>query len=1005
MALQYLFDPNKQFQSIGGVNEVGGFLRVYLNGTDDRAVTYRNFDGGLNEPDIVLDTYGRSVVIVDDTKKYRLEVYNRLGGLMWTISNYKAQGGSGGGSGAQVVVEGTIGEIDVYENTVGGIKYFIASLSSVVKNAIDSLTSAVNGLVVSLGSKKELQIPKSFSGSTTKTPTSITQNENGEMDVNFEDIEFPDYSQRFEKIENEQTVDAKVIAAALNDLNARLDALESEGDNIGDVTADSLNAQNLFVGGVKVKFQQAVKYFDGATNKTVTNISQNENGEITVTYSPIAFPDWTSAINAATDLCEKLANKKTTFSGFETSDTFYPTLKAVVEYLDGRLQNIGGKKITNNGQPFTSDSQLPSSTPYYGQNINTDDYAFVQDTGLASRYTAIVSGSSVSWSLDYEISMPVFTAEQQAAIDSGVNSTKVGNYDAHIANTSNPHGVTYSQVGASPDTHTHQVVINGVTKTIPATGGSPVDLGSYLTSHQDLSNYLTKNGDGSDVTASFTAAGSRNNISTGEILSVIFGKIAKWFSDLKALAFKDKVSDSDISGTIADAHIASASVWNAKQNALPTTGTPSNTFAINISGNAASTDIANVANTLPYGRAAWNGPAQKGDKKVVCINPTELNYNDVMVTLDIYETVAAVGDMFRGKLMIDLRRNSDSTYAYNASYVGKPFRYTTMYVKYDTNSHSVYVIFNKNNDNYVGIKAVVASAQGYQGISAMSNVTLYNNLDIETTTQYTNISITYNYICSVQSAIGSSSTPIYVDEYGIPKPCGTIGFANSAKQLSDYRGTEGQDGYKNIYGGYNSGTGEFGLGISKRESGYTKSSEVNADGMTTTEYIIAAKGFIGPTFSGLANQAVSDSDGNPINTTYAKKISGIYNIDTYLTDGNAFHDVNLRKQLGPRYVHTRGFTPLMMFYGIINFVDIEYADGYNYAAVDFELYNTQQSGTYGTLMASIGMVVPKGTSSIVIPLPFAWNSGSFSPTLYGNFAHRITAGSAVCNAYYYSLPV
>ena len=998
MALQYLFDPNKQFQSIGGVNEVGGFLRVYLNGTDDRAVTYRNFDGGLNEPDIVLDTYGRSVVIVDDTKTYRLEVYNRLGGLMWTISNYKAQGGSGGGSGAQVVVEGTIGEIDVYENTVGGIKYFIASLSSVVKNAIDSLTSAVNGLAVSLGSKKELQIPKSFSGSTTKTPTSITQNENGEMDVNFEDIEFPDYSQRFEKIENEQTVDAKVIAAALNDLNARLDALESEGDNIGDVTADSLNAQNLFVGGVKVKFQQAVKSFDGATNKTVTNISQNENGEMTVTYSPIAFPDWTSAINAATDLCEKLANKKTTFSGFETSDTFYPTLKAVVEYLDGRLQNIGGKKITNNGQPFTSDSQLPSSTPYYGQNINTDDYAFVQDTGLASRYTAIVSGSSVSWSLDYEISMPVFTAEQQAAIDSGVNSTKVGNYDAHIANTSNPHGVTYSQVGASPDTHTHQVVINGVTKTIPATGGSPVDLGSYLTSHQDLSNYLTKNGDGSDVTAYFTAAGSRNNISTGEILSVIFGKIAKWFSDLKALAFKDNVTNSDISGTIADAHIASASTWNGKQNALPTTGTPSSTFAINVSGTSRYSET-----VLPYYVSTDN------DKSWLEVGTYKANNSDEMYTGITFAVKfrSVDGHTQSGFVWISVGEWKSGGGYSNADIVCE---YYTLGRRVKEPSESVKLYVNILGTSVTDGVKIYAYLSGYSNISLTPlnvNKGTYTSsmtyLDAEPATKK---EVTYcNLLRSTYgTAIGSSSTPIYVDEYGIPKPCGTIGFANSAKQLSDYRGTEGQDGYKNIYGGYNVGAGEFGLGISKRENGVIKYTEIGADGITSSGIITAGVGFVG-NLNGVANQAVSDSDGNAINTTYAKKISGIYNIDTYLTDGNAFHDVNLRKQLGPRYVHTRGFTPLMMFYGIINFVDIEYADGYNYAAVDFELYNTQQSGTYGTLMASIGMVVPKGTSSIVIPLPFAWNSGSFSPTLYGNFAHRITAGSAVCNAYYYSLPV
>ena len=169
-------------------------------------------------------------------------------------------------------------------------------------------------------------------------------------------------------------VEGKTIAASLNELNARLSSVEDAQieKNIGDRTADSLDAQSLSVGGVPVKRQQTPKSLNGSTTKTVTGFSQDENGELNATFDDIAFPDWTSAINAAVATCEKLENKKTTFSGFETSNTYYPTLKAVVDYLDGRLQNLGGKKITNNGQPFTSDSQLPSSTPYYGQNINTD---------------------------------------------------------------------------------------------------------------------------------------------------------------------------------------------------------------------------------------------------------------------------------------------------------------------------------------------------------------------------------------------------------------------------------------------------------------------------------------------------------------------------------------------------------------------------------------------------------------------------------------------------------
>lgn len=54
-----------------------------------------------------------------------------------------------------------------------------------------------------------------------------------------------------------------------------------------------------------------------------------------------------------------------------------------------------------------------------------------------------------------------------------------------------------------------------------------------------LTEKLNADGNGSDVTATFTQAGERANISTGEKLSVIFGKIKKYFSDLGTAAFKN----------------------------------------------------------------------------------------------------------------------------------------------------------------------------------------------------------------------------------------------------------------------------------------------------------------------------------------------------------------------------------------------------------------------------------------------------------------------------------
>lgn len=57
-------------------------------------------------------------------------------------------------------------------------------------------------------------------------------------------------------------------------------------------------------------------------------------------------------------------------------------------------------------------------------------------------------------------------------------------------------------------------------------------------------------GDASEVTAAFSVAKTRANVATGEKLSVLFGKIAKWFADLGSLAFKSKVAKSDLASDV-----------------------------------------------------------------------------------------------------------------------------------------------------------------------------------------------------------------------------------------------------------------------------------------------------------------------------------------------------------------------------------------------------------------------------------------------------------------------
>lgn len=79
--------------------------------------------------------------------------------------------------------------------------------------------------------------------------------------------------------------------------------------------------------------------------------------------------------------------------------------------------------------------------------------------------------------------------------------------------------------------------------TVPTNVSAFTNDAGYLTEHQDISSKLDKTDDGSNVTVTFTQASERNNVATGDKLSAILGKIAKFFGDLKTVAFTGKYSD------------------------------------------------------------------------------------------------------------------------------------------------------------------------------------------------------------------------------------------------------------------------------------------------------------------------------------------------------------------------------------------------------------------------------------------------------------------------------
>ena len=100
---------------------------------------------------------------------------------------------------------------------------------------------------------------------------------------------------------------------------------------------------------------------------------------------------------------------------------------------------------------------------------------------------------------------------------------------AHTDRADNPHGVTAAQAGAYSKAETDAAISAKVVE---------LGAGDMAKSIYDPGNeqqpLLPRNGDGSNVTASFTEAEQDADIQTGEELTVLFGKIKKRFSTYDA---------------------------------------------------------------------------------------------------------------------------------------------------------------------------------------------------------------------------------------------------------------------------------------------------------------------------------------------------------------------------------------------------------------------------------------------------------------------------------------
>jgi len=93
--LAYLLDPLFQIENVNGKPLVGGYIEVYYAGTNEKYITYQNFDFTQNPFKIPLGSDGRAVVLAQTEQAYDVYVRDSFGNLVFSRLNI-APGGAGG---------------------------------------------------------------------------------------------------------------------------------------------------------------------------------------------------------------------------------------------------------------------------------------------------------------------------------------------------------------------------------------------------------------------------------------------------------------------------------------------------------------------------------------------------------------------------------------------------------------------------------------------------------------------------------------------------------------------------------------------------------------------------------------------------------------------------------------------------------------------------------------------------------------------------------------------
>ena len=192
----YLINPTFQFMNVSGKPLVDGYVNLYISGTRSKYYAFSDFEGTLHPFNIPLNALGSAVILVSPAHSYDIYVYNALGTLQMSRYNITPATGEGTVITDVTTLTSKDGTVAITANSSTdydlSIATKIAELKQYTDQAKNDAIETANTSIAELNEKKkDKQDELTFDGSATKTVKKITQYPNGELNVEFADIDLP----------------------------------------------------------------------------------------------------------------------------------------------------------------------------------------------------------------------------------------------------------------------------------------------------------------------------------------------------------------------------------------------------------------------------------------------------------------------------------------------------------------------------------------------------------------------------------------------------------------------------------------------------------------------------------------------------------------------------------------------------------------------------------------------------------------------------------------------